>query len=154
MTGQLLKPALERILCKLKSDLLNPEVYWGGPLWEEKITGAASKCQKKDGPCWLGRQSIQLWCRGEWMQWNGLGQGWGREQSQEPGSRRECRGWWKPGGGAGEGSGGSYPAQGVELGQCSRPGCGTLQAIARRSPTKLPWGMHARCPPSPRIPRY
>lgn len=45
------------------------------------------------------------------------------------------------GGGQGGGSGGSYPAQGVELGQCSRPGCGTLQAIARRSPTKLPWGM-------------
>lgn len=43
--------------------------------------------------------------------------------------------------GASGGPGGTYSAQGLELGQCSRPGCGTLEAIARRSPTKLPWGM-------------
>ena len=43
--------------------------------------------------------------------------------------------------GASGGPAGTYSAQGLELGQCSRPGCDTLEAIARRSPTKLPWGM-------------
>lgn len=150
MTGQLLKPALES-LCKLKSDLLNPEVYWGGPLWEEKITGAASKCQKKDGPCCLGRQSIQLWCRGEWMQWNGLGQGWGREQSQEPGSRRECRGWWKPGvGGRGGGLEAHTQLRGSSWG--SVPGLGVVPC--RQLPEGAPLSCHGACkvPPSPEDP--
>ena len=92
---------------------------------------------KKDGPCWLGRQSIQLWCRGEWMQWNGSRSGLG--QRAEPGAQQQegVQGVM----GASEGPGGTYSAQRVELGQCSRPGYGTLEAIARRSPTKLPWGM-------------
>ena len=96
MRRQLLKPALERILCKVKSDLLNPEVYWGGPLWKERITGAASKCQRKMGPVgWEGRASS---CGAEVSGCSGTGldQGWVREQSLEPSSRRECRGWWEP----------------------------------------------------------
>lgn len=55
------------------------------------------------------------------------------------GQQRGDQGVMRASGGPGD----TCSAQGLEPGQCSRPGCGTLEAIARRSPTKLPWGMQA-----------
>ena len=145
MRGQLLKPVLKRILYKLKSDLLNPKVYWGGPLWKESCL----QMPKERWALLVGKAEhpavVQRWVgAGEqvWIKAGAARRVWRRAAGVRSWGVGSLRGAWRHVLSSGLGAGAVFQAW------VWYPG-GNCQKESHQAAMG-----HARCPPTLGIPRY